>query len=100
MHDPQPTPTAPNRRQLMTGAMVGAGLLLPAFQGAPAAHAAVVRGRVYTIENRNTVKSSTYPRTEFRGLWIASVLNVDWPSRPGLAVATQKAELRALLPWP
>ena len=34
---------------------------------------------------------------EFRGVWLASVKNIDWPSRPGLAVAQQKAELLALL---
>jgi len=34
---------------------------------------------------------------EFRGLWIATVANIDWPSRPGLPVAQQKAELIALL---
>ncbi len=41
--------------------------------------------------------NATYPRTEFRGMWIASVLNVDWPSRTGLSVAAQKAELRSWL---
>lgn len=34
---------------------------------------------------------------EFRGVWIATVANIDWPSRPGLPVAEQQAELRALL---
>jgi uncharacterized lipoprotein YddW (UPF0748 family) len=34
---------------------------------------------------------------EFRGAWVATVYNLDWPSRPGLSAATQKAELRALL---
>jgi uncharacterized lipoprotein YddW (UPF0748 family) len=34
---------------------------------------------------------------EFRGAWIATVDNIDWPSRPGLPVAEQQAELRALL---
>ena len=33
---------------------------------------------------------------EFRGVWIATVDNIDWPTRPGLSVAEQKAELRAL----
>lgn len=30
---------------------------------------------------------------EFRGVWVASVSNLDWPSRPGLAADSQKAEL-------
>ncbi len=34
---------------------------------------------------------------EFRGAWVASVANIDWPSRAGLPVAQQQAELRALL---
>ncbi len=34
---------------------------------------------------------------EFRGAWIASVGNIDWPSRPELSVAAQQAELLALL---
>jgi uncharacterized lipoprotein YddW (UPF0748 family) len=33
---------------------------------------------------------------EFRGVWIATVANIDWPSAPGLSVARQKAELRAI----
>jgi uncharacterized lipoprotein YddW (UPF0748 family) len=38
----------------------------------------------------------TLPR-EFRGVWIATVGNKDWPSAPGLSVAQQKAELVSLL---
>ena len=34
---------------------------------------------------------------EFRAAWVATVHNIDWPSRPGLPAAAQKAELRALL---
>ena len=34
---------------------------------------------------------------EFRGLWIATVANIDWPSASGLSVDLQRAELRALL---
>lgn len=34
---------------------------------------------------------------EFRGAWIAVVSNIDWPSKPGLPVAEQKAELKALI---
>ncbi|MEU9235445.1 glycoside hydrolase family 10 protein [Streptomyces subrutilus] len=35
--------------------------------------------------------------TEFRGMWIASVSNVDWPSRSGLPAAEQRAQLIRLL---
>ena len=34
---------------------------------------------------------------EFRGAWVATVYNLDWPSKPGLPAAEQKAQLRALL---
>lgn len=37
------------------------------------------------------------PRAEFRGLWVASVANINWPSKPGLTVEQQKAELIHLL---
>lgn len=37
------------------------------------------------------------PPREFRGAWIATVANLDWPSKPGLSVTEQKAELIALL---
>jgi len=36
------------------------------------------------------------PVREFRGTWVASVRNIDWPSRPGLKVKTQQSELRAI----
>ena len=34
---------------------------------------------------------------EFRGVWVASVVNIDWPSKPNLSVAQQKFELLAIL---
>ena len=34
---------------------------------------------------------------EFRGAWIASVANIDWPSRPGIAVEAQQEEARGLI---
>jgi uncharacterized lipoprotein YddW (UPF0748 family) len=37
------------------------------------------------------------PVREFRGAWIATVSNLDWPSKPGLSTAQQKAELRAIM---
>jgi uncharacterized lipoprotein YddW (UPF0748 family) len=33
---------------------------------------------------------------EFRAVWVATVYNLDWPSRPGLPAAEQKAQLRAM----
>jgi uncharacterized lipoprotein YddW (UPF0748 family) len=34
---------------------------------------------------------------EFRGIWVAAVANIDWPSRPGLPVDSQQVELIRLL---
>ncbi|MGQ0815732.1 MAG: glycoside hydrolase family 10 protein [Gemmatimonadota bacterium] len=34
---------------------------------------------------------------EFRGVWVATVSNIDWPSRPGLSSDVQQAELIAIL---
>src|SRR5690625_1789060 len=37
------------------------------------------------------------PMEEFRGVWVATVANIDWPSRPGLTVQQQREELIRLL---
>jgi uncharacterized lipoprotein YddW (UPF0748 family) len=37
------------------------------------------------------------PKREFRGAWIATVGNIDWPSRAGLSAAQQQAEFINLL---
>jgi uncharacterized lipoprotein YddW (UPF0748 family) len=37
------------------------------------------------------------PAREFRGVWVATVYNLDWPSKPGLPVETQKQELLDIL---
>ena len=34
---------------------------------------------------------------EFRGMWIATVANIDWPSRPGLSAEEQKRQLLQIL---
>jgi uncharacterized lipoprotein YddW (UPF0748 family) len=36
-------------------------------------------------------------RREFRGVWVASVANIDWPSRPGLSTWEQQEELVRVL---
>lgn len=37
------------------------------------------------------------PMREFRAMWVATVDNLDWPSRPGLPAAAQQRELLAIL---
>lgn len=34
---------------------------------------------------------------ELRGVWVATVANIDWPSKKGLSAEAQQAELRAIL---
>jgi uncharacterized lipoprotein YddW (UPF0748 family) len=41
--------------------------------------------------------SKIAPKREFRGVWVATVSNIDWPSRPGLSVDQQKQELIGIL---
>lgn len=36
-------------------------------------------------------------KREFRGVWVATVANIDWPSKPGLPANEQKTELLAIL---
>lgn len=37
------------------------------------------------------------PKYEMRGLWVATVKNIDWPSKPGLPVEEQKKEAIRIL---
>ena len=37
------------------------------------------------------------PKREFRGAWIATVANIDWPSKPGLPAGDQQREFIRLL---
>src|SRR5688500_15416714 len=34
---------------------------------------------------------------EMRGVWVASVVNIDWPSKPGLSSDEQQKEMIAIL---
>ncbi len=37
------------------------------------------------------------PKYEFRAVWVATVANIDWPSKPGLSTEAQKREVIAIL---
>ncbi|HEX2606515.1 MAG TPA: family 10 glycosylhydrolase [Flavisolibacter sp.] len=47
----------------------------------------------------NHTAASTVPHTEreFRAAWVATVANINWPSKPGLPVDSQQKEAIALL---
>lgn len=42
-------------------------------------------------------ENAAEPTREFRAAWVATVFNLDWPSRAGLSAAQQKAELLQIL---
>ena len=65
--------------------------------GAPS-HESRITGQVsglYALALASDLEAPPVPR-EFRGVWIATVDNIDWPSKAGLPVEAQKAELLAL----
>lgn len=39
------------------------------------------------------------PKRELRGVWIATIENIDWPSKKGLSDAEQKAEIDKILDY-
>ena len=39
---------------------------------------------------KKAIADSLPPKREFRGVWIATVENIDWPSKPGLPADQQK----------
>lgn len=45
---------------------------------------------------RNSIAVTPPPR-EFRGVWVATVGNTDWPSKPGLSSQQQQREMTAIL---
>lgn len=59
-------------------------------------HAPGAVPRDVVAEPRPALDVPSLPR-EFRGLWVATVANLDWPSRPGLPTAEQQHELLAIL---
>jgi len=53
---------------------------------------------LFPYSSRQAVSVSDIPpKREFRGVWIASVANIDWPSRKGLAVTEQQQEFIDIL---
>ncbi len=48
--------------------------------------------------DKTSKEQSAGPKTsEFRAVWIATINNIDWPSKPNLSVAQQKSEFLKLL---
>ncbi|GII65090.1 hypothetical protein Skr01_51750 [Sphaerisporangium krabiense] len=92
---PRRPAAAPAHRRLARAAATALTLVLISALTPAAANAAPVPPAAAT-----TSACATDPATPKRGLramWVASVANIDWPSRPGLGVAAQQAEFRAVL---
>ncbi|MBL8518745.1 MAG: family 10 glycosylhydrolase [Betaproteobacteria bacterium] len=53
-------------------------------------------GNVITAPRQDPNAPPPLPR-EFRAAWVATVANIDWPSKPGLPVAEQQRELIAIV---
>ena len=82
------------RRQFTAAAAAAttAAVTMAALGGSRAA-AATATATAHTRERR---AENDLP-VQFRGMWIASVGNADWPSRAGLSPADQQGELESLL---
>jgi uncharacterized lipoprotein YddW (UPF0748 family) len=53
---------------------------------------------LFFVSNAQAQKENLPPvEREFRGAWVATVRNIDWPSKPSLTVEEQKRELVAIL---
>lgn len=48
-------------------------------------------------EYKPSTEQPPAPKREFRGAWVATVWNIDWPSSPNLSAASQRAELTRIL---
>lgn len=62
--------------------------------------AATARAQVLSTgdsTNAATQVAALRPKREFRGAWIATMANIDWPSAPGLSTERQQAEITAML---
>ncbi len=58
---------------------------------------AAVRGRAEYARFERSPAALPPVTREFRGVWVATVANIDWPSRAGLPVETQQRELLTIL---
>lgn len=50
-----------------------------------------------TALHRDAGTSPPAVAREFRAVWVATVVNIDWPSRPGLTTEAQQQEARRIL---
>ena len=82
-----------NRRDVFAALCFGVSLLTACGEGPTAPRLTP------TPVDTTKAPSFTVPALtrEFRGLWIATVANIDWPSRTGLSAPAAQAELTSIL---
>jgi len=69
------------------GVIAAAAALASGFLTTPATAEPAPQG------NSSCTPDAATPKRQFRATWLASVVNIDWPSRTGLSAAQQQAEL-------
>ncbi len=87
-----------NNMRMFSKALTGATLVWLGGMLSGGSTAAEYKGK-QTVSNPAATANIHPPQVkrEFRGVWIATVDNIDWPSRNDLSTAEQKAELLVLL---
>jgi uncharacterized lipoprotein YddW (UPF0748 family) len=88
------------RRSLLLAGLSGLSVAgLSACDSLPPAAAAPIRPPPPPAEIPPEYRAELPPPAprEFRGAWVATVANIDWPSKPGLSAATLRKEALAIL---
>lgn len=85
-----------SRRALVTAASAGGLSYLVGCATGPVAVPPPLAGVTPDPAEGAAAVAPAAPR-EFRAAWVATVANIDWPSRKGLGAAAQQSEMRALL---
>nr|BBH89378.1 hypothetical protein KTC_41290 [Thermosporothrix sp. COM3] len=49
------------------------------------------------VHGASAAQQPVFPKRQLRAAWIATVTNIDWPSKTGLSIAAQKQEFIGLL---
>jgi uncharacterized lipoprotein YddW (UPF0748 family) len=72
-------------------------LIIPALLIVLIVQACATTKQTPTTKQLEGTPAAPHAAKEFRAAWVATVANINWPSKPGLPVETQKQEAIALL---
>ena len=78
----------------------GLALVAALMLGAAARPPATPPDTVPVAAQAACVTDPATPKRQFRGMWIASVANIDWPSRTGLTAAASRRSTGVGSTWP